>query len=105
MKNHFIICGWTQIGKVVFKELVAGKQSVAVISENLEDDSNIKALQGQADISIVHGDPSTDEALNGANIKEASTVVVCTEDDTKNLITSLNIREHNANARVITSIL
>lgn len=104
LKNHFIICGWTAIGKIAFKELIASKHSIVVIAEDVNDISTIQSQAGDAEVNVVQGDPSTDEALNNANIAECSTVIICTDDDTKNLITALTIKEKSKETRIIASV-
>ena len=41
------------------------------------------------------------DILNQANIKEASVVILCMKDDSKNLITALHIKDMNPSARLI----
>jgi len=104
MKDHFVICGWTPIAKVVFKELVSSGHNIAIVSEKLKDASEIKSMKGDLEVTIVQGDPSVEEMLKMANVGECHTAIVCTVDDTKNLIVSLHIKEMNPNARIIASI-
>lgn len=104
LKDHIIICGWTAIGKVAFNELVSSKHPVVVIAENSNEIAAIHSHAGDAEASAVQGDPSTDEALNKANLEGCCTIIVCTDDDTKNLITALNIKQQSEKTRIIASI-
>jgi voltage-gated potassium channel len=100
-KNHFIICGWTTVSEVVMLELVTAGRDVVVITENQDDLSLIKRNGDEAKIFAIYGDPSKTDILKQANIKEARVVILSMDDDAKNLITALHIKELNPRARII----
>ncbi len=104
LTDHFVICGWSSVGKVAFSELMASGHPVVVIAEDTNDISKIKARAGDAEVEAVQGDPSTNKALDNANICAADTIIVCTDEDTKNIITTLSIKEKNPKARIIASV-
>ncbi|MFP4050906.1 MAG: NAD-binding protein [Thermoplasmata archaeon] len=49
----------------------------------------------------MYGDPSKAEILKEAGIDRASVVILCMDDDSKNLITALHIKDRNPSARLI----
>jgi Trk K+ transport system NAD-binding subunit len=100
-KNHFVICGWNPVSEVVLLELVTANRNVAVITENQDDVSIIKRKEENGKLLAIYGDPSKSDVLNQANVKEAYVVILCMEDDAKNLITALHIKELNPRARII----
>lgn len=103
-RGHTIVCGWSPIGRVALTELqYAGKQ-IVVITENQEEVSHIRMLGQKKDLMVIYGDPSNDEVLIRAGTKNAKTFIICTEDDTKNLIVSLHVKKVNKRARIIVSI-
>jgi voltage-gated potassium channel len=102
--GHTIVCGWSPIGKVALTELLYANKKIAIITENQEEVSNIRMIGHRKDLSVIYGDPSNDEVLLRAGTKRARTVIICTEDDTKNLIVSLHIKKVNPKCRIIVSI-
>jgi voltage-gated potassium channel len=99
--DHFAICGWTPISEVVLKELVSANRNVAVISERQDDIPIIRRLEENGKIFPIYGDPSKTDVLDQARIREARVVILSMDDDSKNLITALNIKELNPKARII----
>jgi voltage-gated potassium channel len=100
-KDHFVICGWTSLSDIVLSELLTENRQVAVITEDQDDILIIKRKGEAKNVFPIYGDPSKNEVLEQANIKEASVVILSMEDDSKNLITALHIKELNPKARII----
>lgn len=105
IKNHIVICGWTGIGHVILKELMATKQKVVVITEKKELIPVIRELGNKRELFTVFGDSKDKEVLSRANIAKAKTVVISLAEDTKSLIVSVAVKEMNPSARIIVSIL
>ena len=100
-KNHFVLCGWTPISEVVLVELLTAKHDVAVITETQDDLPNIRRWEEKGKVFAIYGDPSKSEILKQTNVMNARVIVLCTDDDSKNLITTQNVKELNPNARII----
>ena len=102
LKNHVIVCGWSSISKVAIPELLAAGRQVAVICEDQNEISLIKELCGDdRQLFITVGDPTGLPALKRVNHLEAHTLIIATPKDTTNLISSLNVRLHNPELRII----
>lgn len=99
--NHFVICGWTPISEVVLKELLSANRNVAVITERKDDVPIIKRMEERGKVFPIYGDPSKTEILDQAKIRGARVVILSMDDDSKNLITALHIKELNPAARII----
>ena len=99
--DHFIICGWTPISEVVLAELIAAESNIAVITEKQDDVPIIKRMQEKAKVFPIYGDPSKTEVLDQAKVRRARVIILSMDDDSKNLITALHIKELNPNARII----
>jgi voltage-gated potassium channel len=100
-ENHFVICGWTPISEVVMSELLAAGRQVAVITEKQDDVPIIRRMEEKGQVFPIYGDPSKSEVLKQARIKFARVIILSMDDDSKNLITALHIRELNPKARII----
>jgi voltage-gated potassium channel len=100
-KEHFVICGWNSLSDVVLSELLTENRQIAVITEEQDDVIIIKRMGEPKNIFPIYGDPSKNDVLDQANIDDAAVVILSTDDDSKNLITALHIRELNPKARII----
>ena len=103
-RGHTIICGWSPIGKVALTELLFADKKIVVITEDQDEVSHIRMVGQKKNLAVIYGDPSNDEVLERAGTKRAKTVIICTEDDTKNLIVSLHVKKINPRCRIIVSI-
>ena len=100
-KSHYVICSWTPISEVVLLELLNAGCQVAVITEKQEEVPSIRRFEEKGKVFPISGDPSKTEILKHANVGEANVVILCTADDSKNLITALHIKELNPKAEII----
>ncbi len=100
-KNHFVICGWTPASEVALLELLTANREVVVITEKQDDIPTIKRMSEKGKVFPIYGDPSKRDVLEQAQIREARVVILCMEDDSKNLITALHMKELNPEARII----
>ncbi len=103
-KDHVVICGWSNIGKVTLEELMATEQKTVVITDNKEEITKIRDMDDKDLLYTVYGDYKNDIVLERANIKKAKTIVIVTDDDSESLIVSLSVKEMNPKARRIVSI-
>jgi voltage-gated potassium channel len=107
-ENHLIICGYSRIAEVALAELLASDQKVAVIVEEEDQISHVREEvaggKNPANLYVTAGDPSSFATLDRANVAGAATVIAASDDDTRNLVTSINIRSRNTAARIIVYI-
>jgi len=103
MKQHVIVCGWSRISRVSVPELLAAGRAVSVICET-EDQIKIVRQVGEetgGDLFVTFGDMTNRSVLDRVNIGSADTIIIATDEDTLNLIASLNIHADHPNLRVI----
>ncbi len=103
-EGHDVICGWTPVSKVVLPELITAGRKVIVITENPDDIPDIQRGGTKERVFVIHGDPSSEKVLEEARVKYAKTVIICTDEDERNLIISLHMKEVNPNARIVVKI-
>ena len=108
MKDHFIICGWSYKAKEIISELRADKKVkdkpiviIADIPEKPLEDENTYFIHGEVDLDI----------LQKANLREASVVMVLTDEDldsysrdAKVVLNTLSIRKLNPNVYICVEI-
>jgi voltage-gated potassium channel len=104
MKDHVVVLGYSVVGRAAVRELLVEEQRVAVVAENAADVANIRSLAEEDKLFVTYGPPAQIDILHRVNITEAHSVIVCSPDDTQNLIAALNIRAAAPNARVVVSV-
>ena len=88
LKKHVIICGYNPLVEVLVQELIEHKHAFVVL-EN--DESTVRRLQRKG-IPVVFTDPSDEDALIEAGIKEAKTLIA-NKSDEENAAIVLTARE------------
>jgi len=91
LKQHFIVCGYGRMGKVICDELFNQSVPFVIIESNLEKNSII-AEKGYI---YVQGDATADKTLEKANIKEAVGLVVVLSSESDILFVTMSARTMN----------
>jgi len=89
LQNHYIVCGYGRMGKVICKELKhKGIQSVIVEKEPRD-------LDVDDDVMIVYGDATRDDLLKSVGIERAKGLISVLDSDAQNLYVVLSARGLN----------
>ena len=104
MKEHIVVLGYSAVGRAAVRELLLEEQRIAVVAERAEDVANIHALAPESSLYVTYGAPAELDILKRANVPGSRSVIVCTADDTTNLIASLNVRSLAPHARIVVSV-
>ena len=91
LRNHYIICGYGRIGRVLC-QLIKEETNKIVVIDN--DDTLIDTLEKDK-IHYLHGDASDEDLLAKAGIKKASFLVAALGTDTANVFLVLTARQLN----------
>lgn len=97
MKNHYIVCGFGEIGGAICGELQNQGLPFVVISE----DENTVATLNREGYPMVRGNATADSSLKEAGIESAVGVISVLTDDADNLFISLAARELNPKILII----
>jgi Trk K+ transport system NAD-binding subunit len=100
--NHIVLVGLGHLGFRVVRELYKMGQEVVVI-ELKPEDVLISAIR-KMDIPVIHADGTREAALEAAGVRQARTIVVCTQNDSLNLQMSLKARSLNPAIEVVLRI-
>ncbi len=101
LKDHYIVCGVEGVGFHIISELYETKRDFLAIDT---DRGRIeKVLQSFKDLIYIVGDPTDNETLIKAGIKEAKGLFASTNDDNQNLVITLTAKQLNSEIRVIAS--
>lgn len=101
LRNHYIVCGVEGVGIHIINELHDTKRDFVII--DLEKAKIEKVLHDFKDLIYIVGDPTDNETLIRAGIREAKGLFASSNDDNQNLIVSLTAKQLNPNLRVIAS--
>ena len=97
LKDHYIICGYGRMGKIIAKELRHEKLQFAVIEKNeviLDPDHKDETL-------IIQGDATRDELLKRVGIEKAKCLISVLPTDAENLYVVLSARGLNPSLLIV----
>lgn len=89
MSNHYIICGLDSIGIAIAVRLYDSKVPFVIV----EIDNDSTEIARQRGYPCVTGNNYSDELLVDAGIEHASGIIVCTANESDNLLITLAARE------------
>jgi voltage-gated potassium channel len=97
LKNHYIICGYGRIGRIICKELM--RKSIALIV--IEKDEQARRLLEHDDILYLDADATEEEVLLEAGIEKAKGLVAVVSSDPQNVYISLTARGLNPSLYIL----
>ena len=89
LKDHFIVCGFGRIGRIICKELAADHIHFVVIEQ---EPSAIEAIKGEGFLCLPM-DATSEEALIHAGIMKAKGLVTSVRSDANNVFIILTAKE------------
>lgn len=102
MKNHIVLVGLGHLGYRVTQRLhEMGKQVVVV---ELTASQHTAAAARDLGITVIEDDARNAVALEGANIREAQTIILASQNDAMNLQIALKARSLNPKIQVVIRI-
>ncbi|WP_198014780.1 potassium channel family protein [Hippea sp. KM1] len=91
LSNHFIICGYGRVGKVVAKEMERFKKPFVVIEENQE--AAREAIENG--YLVITGSATDEEILKKARVKQAQGIALVMDSDADNIYTLITAKDEN----------
>lgn len=98
-EKHVIVCGYTELGREVIRNLSSHDVPFTVITESEEKSDELKEKK----IPFILGDPTNSKILKKANIEEAISLIAVSDDATNSFI-SLTARNIDPEIRIVSSI-
>jgi voltage-gated potassium channel len=95
MKDHYIICGYGRMGKIISKELKAEGVKFVVVEKAPE------SVEDKADVLILKGDATQDHILKEAGIEKARGLISVLPTDAENLFVVLSARGLNPGLLIV----
>lgn len=102
MNKHIVLIGLGHLGYRVAQRLHEMGESVAVVEINPGTHTTVAARE--MGIPVIHADARLPGALEGANIKEARTIILASQNDAMNLQIALKARSLNPAIQVVIRI-
>ncbi len=97
ISDHYIVCGYGRIGKIITQELNKANKEVVVVDNDRELLNELIKLK----IPFLLGDATDDEVLIEAGIERAKVLVASLPKDTDNLFLVLTAKQLNKNLHII----
>jgi len=91
LKNHYIVCGYGRIGKVLSQLIKEEALDIVIV----ELDESLVGLLEKDKMHYIQGDSSDEEILEKAGIKNASFLIAALGTDTANVFLVLTARQLN----------
>ncbi|MGC8662277.1 MAG: potassium channel family protein [Candidatus Micrarchaeia archaeon] len=98
MKNHIIICGYTDLGKRLVDNLMNSKKKPKIVV--IESNEEVAVELHHNHISCVEGRCTSERSLKRASIDKAKMVVFTKQNDVENLIGTVEARKLNKNIKI-----
>ena len=96
LEGHVIVCGYGRFGAVVVEELSPDQLACVII----ESDPSREPELVREKVPYVIGSALSDEVLEQAGVRRASSIVIATSSDSDNVFITLSARELNPRIRV-----
>jgi voltage-gated potassium channel len=91
IKDHYIICGYGRIGKIIGRDLLASKIPMIVIDSEPDIHSTLQDMN----IPFIHDDATSEDVLVEAGIERAKGLVSVVGSDADNLFITMTARGLN----------
>ena len=91
IKNHYIICGYGRIGKIITRELEANEMPMVVIDNDPEEKQTLE----QEQTPYIIDDATSEEVLLEAGVERAKGLVSVVASDADNLFITITARGLN----------
>jgi Trk K+ transport system NAD-binding subunit len=102
MNKHIVLIGLGHLGYRVAERLHEMGENVAVVEINPGTHTTVAARE--MGIPVIHADARHPGALEGANIREARTIILASQNDAMNLQIALKARSLNPDIQVVIRI-
>jgi voltage-gated potassium channel len=98
LQNHFIICGYGQVGRTIVDQLNRLKVPFVLI----ETDEGLCRELSKEGVLVIHGDAKRHDVLRMAGIERACGVCIAIDNDADNLYITVTARALNSMTKIIT---
>ncbi len=97
VKEHYIICGFGDVGRETAAEFMKKRIPFIVVDDNISDGEK----EIHSDFIFIEGDATEESVLEEARIGKARGLVSCLSNDQQNVYTVLTARQLNDKLRIV----
>lgn len=95
LKDHYIVCGYGRMGKVICNELKAKRVPFVVVEKEYQE------VDADDDSLIINGDATSDELLKDVGIERAKGLISVLDSDAQNLYVVLSAKGLNQSLFIV----
>ena len=104
LRNHTIVCGGGETGRLVLQEMAKNKEAVVLIDNDTDNIERCKTV-ADANLFYIQGSATDDENLLAAGIENAAGIIITLPADNDNLYVTMSARMHNRKIRIISRMI
>lgn len=104
LRGHVVVYGFSPVAQTAIGQLLGADRRVALVCEHVDDIPMARQLGDPRSLFITAGELTQELLVDRVNARDATTAVVASADDARNIIASLNLRAVNPEMRVIVSV-
>ncbi len=97
IKDHFIICGYGDVGRETAEEFYKKKIPFLIVDNSLTDAN----VDRDSKFTFINGDATEESVLEEAKISRAKGLVSCLSNDQQNVYTVLTARQLNNKLQIV----
>ncbi|MDC7233612.1 MAG: NAD-binding protein [Spirochaetales bacterium] len=97
VKDHFIICGFGEVGKETAEELGRIRVPFVIVDWDISETDRAK----YSSYTMIDGDAADEEILTRARIEKARGLISCLPEDPQNVFTVLTARQMNPGLQIV----
>ena len=104
LHGHIVVYGFSPVAQTAIAQLLGAHRTVALVCEHVDQIPAARLLGDPRSLFVTAGDLTQELLVDRVNAKDATTAVVASDDDARNIIASLNLRAVNPGMRVIVAV-
>jgi voltage-gated potassium channel len=97
MKNHYIVCGYGRIGRVLCRDLGRASYGLVIIEKN----PDLAPVMDQDGVLYITGEATDEDNLRKAGIERAKGLIAALATDTENVFLVLTARQLSPDLQII----
>ncbi len=102
--DHIIVVGWDDFMKDVVQQLLFSERQVAILTRDRENVDLIYEEFGRDQVFVLVSEIDNYDAYKKAGIEHCFRVLLSHEDDTKNLVTLLNLQDQYGDIKIVVTV-
>ena len=103
-KNHVIIIGWNQFGRLIADQITQAGHKVAIVTDDKNHIDLIKENFDNRTAFVIFGELNAADSLEKAGVEWASSILLHFDEDSETLVYLINLRKTYPDLDVVVSL-